>query len=336
MIECVFTLDYEVYGNGTGGLRHLVLDPAEGLARVFAAHGVRFVNFVEVAEFERIEEVASDDAIGAVVDQIRDLHAQGFETGLHMHPQWYNATFAAGRWELDYGEYSLCRLPTARIERLVDRGLAYLRRAVGDPDFTPVSFRAGNWLFQPTSRVAAVLASRGVKVDSSVFKGGLQRGHGLDYRPSLRNGDFWRFSSDVNTPAADGLMLEIPIHVEMAPFWRMATRKRVAISARPAGQAGAPGPTSRWRDFVRLRYPRKLDFCRMTLDELVSTMERVLRDDQVAPTRTRPVVAIGHTKDLVDLETVERFLGYLASRAIRVSTLADLYPRLAAGIPNQD
>ena len=32
MIECIFTLDYEIYGNGTGALKDLVYEPAERLA----------------------------------------------------------------------------------------------------------------------------------------------------------------------------------------------------------------------------------------------------------------------------------------------------------------
>ena len=39
MIECVFTLDYEVYGNGEGSLRELVLDPARQLTELFQCCG---------------------------------------------------------------------------------------------------------------------------------------------------------------------------------------------------------------------------------------------------------------------------------------------------------
>ena len=185
MVECVFTLDYEIYGDGDGDLRSLVYEPAERLRQLFLSRGVRFVNFVEVAELERIDEAGSDAAIDVVKAQVHALHREGFETALHIHPQWYNAVFEHGRWELDYGEYNLCTLPPQRIAEIVDRALRYLRHLVGDPLFTPLAFRAGNWLFQPTATAARVLAERGIRVDSSVFKGGVQRRHGLDYRPAL-------------------------------------------------------------------------------------------------------------------------------------------------------
>ena len=53
MIKCIFTLDYEIYGNGTGALKELVYEPTERLMQVFDKWGARFVNYVEVAEFER-------------------------------------------------------------------------------------------------------------------------------------------------------------------------------------------------------------------------------------------------------------------------------------------
>ena len=35
MIECIFTLNYEIYGNGAGSLKELVHDPAERLREIF-------------------------------------------------------------------------------------------------------------------------------------------------------------------------------------------------------------------------------------------------------------------------------------------------------------
>jgi hypothetical protein len=337
MIEFVFTLDYEIYGDGTGSLDDLVYTPAERLRQVFLKHGLRFVNFVEVAEFERIEEAGSDPAIDRVIRQIRDLHNDGFETGLHLHPQWCNAILEQGRWSLDQGEYNLCRLPRPRVAQIIDGAIAYVRYLVDDSSFSPLSFRAGNWLFQPTQPAAAVLAERGVKIDSSVFKGGLQRRHGLDYRPALRNGRYWRFQDDVNAVDEHGQLLEVPIHTEMVPWWKMATRKRAGFPSSAGNTRRSRGVRlDRLRDLLRIRYPLKLDFCRMTLRELTWMMDRLVREDRADPGSRRPVVAIGHTKDMVDLGTVEAFLSYLETRRVRVSTFAevlaglDVLPRMAA------
>ena len=330
MIEVIFTLDYEIYGNGTGALNDLVYEPAARLMDVFRGWNARFVAFVEAAEFEQIETHRTDPAIGLVKRQIREFYKDDFEVALHLHPQWYGARYDCGRWILDYREYNLCALPRERIVHVVDRSIGYLRRVLDEPGFTPLSFRAGNWLFQPTRNAAEVLFWKGIKIDSSVFKGGVQRAHRLDYRRALKNGYYWSFASDVNVPDPDGPWMEIPVYAEMVPFWRMLTAKRVGLQTKGAtARRDAKIRLGRLRDYMRLRYPRKFDFCRMTLEELTSTMDRIIQEDREEPWSLRPIVAIGHTKDLTDVETINSFLSFLRENQVTVATFAEIYPRLS-------
>jgi peptidoglycan/xylan/chitin deacetylase (PgdA/CDA1 family) len=326
MINLIFTLDYEIYGNGHGSLQDLIYDPAEKLLAIFRKFNVHFVAFVEAAELEMIQARGADPAIDLVKKQIRDFYREGFEVGLHLHPQWYNGRYEKGEWHLDYSEYNLCSLPVERIISIVDRSIGYFRTILGVPDFSPLSFRAGNWLFQPTKAAADVLSKRGIKVDSSVFKGGLQHQHNLDYRRAQMNGYFWKFADDVNVPDAQGSMIELPIYTRMVPPWQMFTAKRVGLQQK-ASSTGRSRKSKLYRlmDFLRFSQPLKLDFCRMTLGELTGMVDRVIKEDQANPSAYRPLVAIGHTKDLVDFDTVEAFLAYLRRKGIAVATLEAAY-----------
>jgi hypothetical protein len=329
MIELIFTLDYEIYGNGTGALRDLVFEPAERLRELFRNWDAQFVAFVEVAELERIEALGTDPSIDLVKRQIRELYRDGFEIGLHLHPQWYNGRYNQGQWSLDYSEYNLCTLSRARITEIVDASLDYLRHILDRPDFMPLSFRAGNWLFQPTQTAASVLAQKGIRIDSSVFKGGLQHNHNLDYRSALGNGYYWPFSDDVTKPDPNGPWLELPIYTEMVPLWRMPSTKRLAFN----NSVGMAGRSARYKwnrilDFLRFQYPLKLDFCRMTLSELTSIVERIIAEDKDTHALYKPLVAIGHTKDLADPKTVDAFLSFLREKGISVSTFEGIKPRL--------
>lgn len=269
MIDFIFTLDYEIYGNGEGSLRHLVHDPAAKLTALFRKRNARFVLFVEAAELERIEQEHSDTFIHKVRRQIRELHQQGFEIGLHLHPQWYNARYENRRWQLDYEEYNLCTLPRERVAHIMDRSLRHVRDILGEPGFTPLSFRAGNWLLQPSETTAAVLVEKGIRIESSVFKGGLQRIYGLDYRPALKNGYYWPFQNDVNTREPAGALIEIPTYTVMAPFWTMLSAKRVALQRKSGVSLGnGTRRLTKLFDYLRFRYPLKLDFCRLTSDQL--------------------------------------------------------------------
>lgn len=325
MIDFIFTIDYEIYGNGEGSLKNLIFEPTKRLQGVFNQAAAKIVFFIEAAELEKIEEAKSDSAIADVKQQIKDLYHQGHEIALHLHPQWYKCESRNGRWELDNTEYNLCVLPEQRIVEIVDHSIKYLRSVLDDINYTPLSFRAGNWLFQPTQPAATILSSRGIKIDSSVFKGGLQHQTRLDYRPAVKNGYFWNFQDNVNNLVSAGEMVEIPIYSEMVPPWQMATKKRLGLQQKAAtSRKTLKDKINRALDLARLFQPLKLDFCRMTIDELIGMMDRIIKDDKKKPDSYKPIVAIGHTKDLVDFKTVSLFLTYLTQKNIKICTFEEV------------
>ena len=188
MIECIFTIDYEIYGNGQGSLEELVYEPARKLKAVFDRAEAKFVVFIEAAELAKIEEAQTDSAIVDVRRQVKEFYDEGFEIALHLHPQWCRARYQLGSWLLDASEYNLCPLGYKRINEIVEQAIAYIREVLDTPDFNPLSFRAGNGLFQPSATGGPGPGRARSKIDSSVFKGGRQHKHGLDYRRTRRNG----------------------------------------------------------------------------------------------------------------------------------------------------
>lgn len=329
MIDFIFTLDYEIYGDGTGSLKECVLEPARSLFSLFQKRAARFVVFVEAAEIEVIHRQKADPAIAAVIEQVKEFYGHGYEIGLHLHPQWYNAKLDNSGWILDRSEYNLCLLSEERVRQVVDRSISFLKRVL-DYDYSPISFRAGNWLFQPTRTAAKVLYDFGLRVDSSVFKGGVLPEHGVDYRPALRNGWFWRFTEEVNVPEPKGFLLEIPIYTRMVPFWKMVTFKRLAAHQRPASYAApAKGrlPVGFTKAFSGLKYPEKLDFCRMTRKEIKSMLERLIREDKFSPSDYRPIVAIGHTKDLTEIRSIDYLINFLIDKGILITDFRSAYAK---------
>jgi hypothetical protein len=329
MIECVFTLDYEIYGNGEGSLKELVYEPAEKMKAIFEKWNARFVAFIEVAELEMIEANNTDRAIALIKHQVCDFYSKGIELGLHLHPQWYNARYENDKWQLDYNEYNLCALPRDRIKKIVERSIEYIRKLLGITDFKPFSFRAGNWLFQPTRNLAEVLAGHGTKVDTSVFKGGLQRQYKLDYRRALKNGYFWPFMDEVNVPNPQGALFEFPVYTKMVPIWKLATAKRLGLQRQvPTRTRIGEERLFRILDFLRPCHPLKFDFCRMTMRELTHIVSEEIQRDQKDPGLFRPIIAIGHTKDLIDFETVDSLLYYLRRQGIEISTFREVYHKI--------
>ena len=121
----------------------------------------------------------------------------------------------------------------------------------------------------------------------------------------------------------------MPIHTEMVAPWKMRTPKRMAYTNRfGATDQNHRKKLNRLLDFMRFRYPLKLDFCRMTLDELTSMVNKVIEKDRLDPDSYKPLVAIGHSKDLTDFATIDAFLSFLREKKIEVCTFETIYPRL--------
>ena len=119
----------------------------------------------------------------------------------------------------------------------------------------------------------------------------------------------------------------------MVPAWKMLTGKRIGLQQKGSGKGeSGKGRLSKLKDFLRLKYPLKFDFCRMTPDEITRMVDRVLREDRENPGSFKPVVAIGHTKDLVDFATVESCMIYLAQKGIQVSTFREVYDKCAKAL----
>jgi len=327
MVECIFTLDYEIYGSGEGTLRDLVLDPTRRLAEIFKEFDAPFVVFAEAVEFAKMEEAESDPDTGGVRAQLRELRRAGHEIALHLHPWWANAQYEHGRWQLDWNERNISALSEKRVEAIVSTAVRYLRDALDSPDFVPFSFRSGLLAMQPTGVVANVLTKHGIRVDSSVFKGGRVHRLALDYRPASRNNGFWRFSGDINMEDPGGPLWEIPIHTEMVPFWQMLGRKRLKLQKKTRSSKDRTPLPHDLRDLLRFRYPRKLDFCRMTFDEMRQTVETVLNRRPSGADERSIIVAIGHSKDFIEPEATRRFLAFLEERSIPVTTFAQLLTR---------
>ncbi len=326
MIEIIVTVDYEIYGNGTGSLRDLIYEPTEKLRTIFKKWNAPWVAFIEAAELEAFSTARTDPAIDLVERQVSELYRDGAEIGLHLHPQWYNARRTGTAWHPDYSEYNLCFLPPDRIDEIVGRSISYLRRTLGEPGFVPLSFRAGNWLLQPTAAAARSLSEHGIRVDSSVFKGGLQRDRGLDYRRSRKNGYYWMFSEDVNIPDPHGRLLELPTYTRMVPIWQMITAKRLSLQRKGTDQQRS-NKLARMREFARLLHPMKLDFCRQTAEQMIKMIEFEMMKDQKERDVYRPLVAIGHTKDLVETDTLEFFITHLQNASIPVVGFRSVYDK---------
>ena len=101
------TVDYEIFGNGSGDVLQHVIEPTERMARVCERHGVPLVVYFEVEEYLAFERYAGElkrdlgyDPAERIREQIRSLVLRGHDIQLHLHPEWVGARYVDRRWVL--------------------------------------------------------------------------------------------------------------------------------------------------------------------------------------------------------------------------------------------
>ena len=115
MLQLVFTLDYEIHGNGDGCPLELMVEPTDRMLDLFDCYGAKLTIMAEVAEILRFREHAvttGRDQFGyeAIVGQLRRAVASAHDVQLHLHPSYCRAVYRDGRWQQDYASYDLARL----------------------------------------------------------------------------------------------------------------------------------------------------------------------------------------------------------------------------------
>ena len=116
MLNVIFTLDYEIHGNGDGSPYELMVEPTARLLDLFDKYNAKLTIMADVAEIlkfgEYREKFGRDDYYyEAIVAQLRDAIRRGHDVQLHLHCSYFNARFKGGKWEQDWSEYRQLHYP---------------------------------------------------------------------------------------------------------------------------------------------------------------------------------------------------------------------------------
>lgn len=251
-MNIAITLDYEIYfGAHSGTAQTTLIEPTKALLRLAQRFAVPLVFFVDAMWLRRLREEAPRSAAlmaehYRVSQQLERLVRAGHELQLHVHPHWLDSHWTGTAWQMDLRRYRLHAFSDAEITDMVVGCTGALRALSGTSSVT--AFRAGGWCIQPFDRLRQPLLDADVRIDSTVYAGGHQRGdaHSYDFTnaPSLSR---WRFEDDPLQPQADGSFLELPIAshpVSPLWFWRHAVLRKLGLGEhRALGEGSAVLPS---------------------------------------------------------------------------------------------
>jgi len=307
-MKIAITWDYELFfGERSGSVEHCMLEPTNRLLTLADKYNIPFTFFPDAGCLIKFEEQADcHQALEKIKLQIRSWDAKGHETGLHIHPHWEKSIWKDGLWQHDLSHYKLSDFAAEEASRIVEHYAGYMNTILTHP---LKSYRAGGWCAQPFAPVAESMKKMGIRLDSSVFKGGKNTTspYQYDYTASP-NAAHWQFTEDPAVFDSEGAFTEIPIaSMNYSPlfFWKLFALGRLNPKQhKPIGN-GVPAKGGGSKKELLTRSRR---LC-VSADGYFSTqLNRALRKAQRA---NEPfLVVIGHPKALTPfgLHTLEAFI----------------------------
>ncbi|HEA65396.1 MAG TPA: hypothetical protein ENI07_01025 [Desulfobacterales bacterium] len=337
----ILTVDYEIFGNGTGSLRKCLISPTYKILNIAEQYDAPVTFFVEVLEFDAMKREGMKSQPGmltqitAVEQQIHSAIWRGHDVQLHLHPQWIGAKHVKnGAWELDMARWRIGDLSSSEAYKILDFGKNFLENMINpiNPKYKCQVFRAGAWCIQPSSNILKVLKELEFKIDSTVVPGlkNILDGEWFDFY-NAPNLPYWLIDEDVCKNGKQGLY-EIPILSGKVSRFKHGKNLADTFFRKESDIApncqGNYGKTDNKLKRIIARLFKLLNIGRVMLD--ISTMPSEILIEITRNWITRfgnenihlPIVAIGHTKNFThnSEKELKNYLSWSEKQGIAFST----------------
>ena len=234
MKSLILTLDYELYGNGSGNIYTHIIEPTERILSLAAQYNAKITFFVEVVEFWRIEEEwlkgntmgYDKKPIDDIRKQLQEAHKQGHDIQLHLHPQWVDAEYKNDAWSVNLADWRLGgynKQGEYSLENLLVKGKVTLEEWIKpvDAGYECIALRAGGYNIQPSVELVKAMQKAGLKVDSSIYPGGKETGtlSNYDYSSIAADKELWQTGEELEKEGTSGIY-ELPIVAFPIKRWK--------------------------------------------------------------------------------------------------------------------
>lgn len=227
-ISLQITIDYELFGDGSGNVYREQIIPTNQLMDICEQYNARLTIYFEYGQFLAFEKFAAVDpnlkmANIAIVEQLQEAIKRGHDIQLHLHPTWIDAVYEPQKgFKLDSSKFDITYLKYGQIVENLAKGKFFLENLLRpiNKSYRCIAFRSGAWSANDSSKLVSALQETGFKIDSTVAKGAhLNSAYGtFDFR-EYTNKPCWFVSEnlcieDKITPT----ILELPILTKISIF----------------------------------------------------------------------------------------------------------------------
>ena len=334
----ILSLDYEIFGNGSGDVMHDIIQPTSRLLSICDKHDAKMTIFFEVGEywaFKQYDSQLRKDLGYSPCEQMKkqaiDAIHRGHDIQLHLHPQWIGAEYVNSRWKLRNSYWRLADLPDGlgntnqitSITGVLYTGKQTLENMIKSvkADYECTCFRAGGFYAQPSQNIIKAMKKIGLTADSSVVKGyTINSPFEVDYSfVETEKTVWWTTDKELTEEGVPGEnVIELSVSSRMEPYWKnfkktklQATLKRWRTERASRGNqntgkkiSSIPAYHSVLKKFFR-KCPSIFDYSKLSSKDMLRRIKEHTKYPQ------QPIVMIGHSKDFINDFEFDKFLASL-------------------------
>lgn len=352
----LLTLDYELYGDGSGDVFKHIIEPTNAILEVAERYGAKITAFFEVVEYWRLQqEWESGNHMGyernpaeAMEQQVLDMISRGHDVQLHIHPQWVDARWADSKWIVDLSNWRLSTFqsPKMTLTQLIANGKYTLDKLIKPsfPDYECIAMRAGGFNVQPSQEIVSIMRELNIKFDSSIVPGAKEDGalSVYDYSGIPIDIGYWfvadrlEKASQTNTDIVELFHVSFPI-IRLLKFLSLSkiqsifkNRKSAKSSflAKTSSDGKSDGVLKKLSFFFKKEY-QTWDYCLFPNWMHSYFIGKVLKQSQ-----RNYFVVIGHPKSLVSTKSIECMMKKTCAK-FDYPTISSLSNKFFGGKSNQ-
>ena len=343
MKHLLLTLDYELYGDGSGGVFQHIIKPTNRIIEIVESHNAKITIFFEVIEYWRLKEQwekgnnmgYANNPIYAIEEQLRIAYKKGHDIQLHLHPQWINAQWINGKWIVDNNYWRLSALSENEIVELFTKGKETIEGIINDSNYHCHAVRAGGYNIQPSAAIIKAMRKCGLSADCSIYPGGYEQGSlsKYDYRKVPEVLGKW-YCGDTLKEVAQGAtdITELPIVAfpmlrlqkylsldRIRAIWRNRNSASKSFAAKTVTDgAGKKSKFSKVAYFFR-HEAQTWDFCLFSISMHRTYLKKISRQKE------RDIfVLVGHPKSFVTGKGMEYLLKHAEKEKYDFPTISNL------------
>jgi len=214
MLNIFFTADYEIYfGKNYYTDTEILFKPTKKLVEIFNKYNFKVNIFADVLSVNAHRKYNLSNYADNFELQIKSFIKEGHDVQLHLHPHWLTAKYENNSWTFNKNHFRIHSFEN--VNGIVKNSIDYLNKTLNvvNPGYKCIAYRAGGWSLQPEGNLLKTLYENGIKIDSSIFKGGYKniQTHYFDFRKVPNNLNYFIDpQKGINIESKNGIF-EIPI-----------------------------------------------------------------------------------------------------------------------------